>query len=101
MLALPSNASDVITVTSSCVSIDRETKIRQNISKRSLSMLSKSKIKTFKLTLSVVAAFALSTLPYFTVQILLAAMGKPETISNETQDKISCTINLAFIYFED
>ena len=92
MLALSSNASDAITVTSSCVSIDRETKIRQNISKRSLSMLSKSKIKTFKLTLSVVAAFALSTLPYFTVQIILATIGKPETISNETNDKISCNI---------
>ncbi len=92
MLALPSVTSDAITVTSSCVSIDRETKIRQNISKRSLSMLSKSKIKTFKLTLSVVAAFAFCTLPFFTVQITLATVGKPETISNETLHKISCII---------
>ena len=67
---------------------------------RLLIVLSKKKIKTFKLTLTVVVGFALCTLPFFIVQITLATIGKPEAISNETLNKILRSFFLYIFYFQ-
>lgn len=79
-LALPMNERSL---TSSSISINRETQIRQNITKKSLYILAKSKIKTFKLTLTVVLTFILCTLPFYTVQLTLTIVGKPSKLSDD------------------
>jgi len=75
-------------------SVDQEV-----VTNRLLIVLSRSKMKTLKMTFTVVTGFALCTLPFFTVQIFLHIIEKPETISNEIPDRILCNINFMIFFY--
>lgn len=77
--------------------LDRQAQIRQIISKKSLQLLWKAKIKTFKLTLTVVLTFVLCTLPFYSITFYLTIKGKPSKITEETMMRIYCKLFFFFL----
>lgn len=72
---------------SSLATSETDFRVRQHITKKSLYCLKQTKIRTFKSTLTIVIAFILCTLPFYTIQVLLTIIRKPEKISDELMNK--------------
>ena len=77
--------------------VTSELKVRQHITKKSLYTLNKTKIRTFKSTLTIVIAFIFCTLPFYTTEILLTIIGKPEKMSDDFIKNLMRKIFIIFL----